>query len=150
MLITAVTMVVSSGAVVIWRTNDWSIFRGVDRKLPQIAQAGVARAEIVDRQLHAAAPSGLAGRTAVDSARFIRTLSVSSSSRDAGIQARFLEDRENAFKEILVAELHRGDVHGHRRQRQARIHPGPGLPARFAQDPVADRAESGRSLPRWE
>ena len=56
MLITAVTMVESSGAAVICRTNDWSIFSASIGKLSQIAQAGVARAKIIDGNLYASGP----------------------------------------------------------------------------------------------
>ena len=57
MLIIAVTMDVSSGAVVICRMNDWSILRAVHREFSEIAQAGVTGAEVIDRQSALPSPS---------------------------------------------------------------------------------------------
>ena len=71
-LMIAVTIAVSSGVLLIWRTNDWSILSASNRKFSQIAEARVAGAEIVHSYLHAFRPQRF--RTdAVDSARFIRT-----------------------------------------------------------------------------
>ena len=53
MPITALTMVASSGLLVIWFTNDLVDLQGIDRKLPQITQAGIAGAEVIDRKLYA-------------------------------------------------------------------------------------------------
>ena len=70
--------------------------------------------------------------------RFIRTLSVSSSSRNLGSKP-VSQDREYTLQKLLVSELHGGDVHCHRNQGQAGIHPGTGLRTSFAKDPFVDR-----------
>ena len=56
MLMIAVTMVVSSGAVVDLTDEGLVDLQGIDRKSSQIAQARVTRAEIIDGELHAAGP----------------------------------------------------------------------------------------------
>ena len=66
--------------------------------------------------------------------------------KKSGIQARILKDCKYTFQEVLVPKLHRGDVHGHRTQAQARIQPSLGLLARFMQDPVADRQNQAAVL----
>ena len=138
MLITAVTMVVSSGAVVIWRINDWSILRASIGNFPQIAQAGVPRAEVIDGQLHPLALSVLR-MDAVDSACFIRTLSVSSSSRDLGSKpvprGLRIHLQENSRCRNSIAEMFTAIVaSGRPASSQARA-----CSARFTKDPVADR-----------
>ena len=78
---------------------------------------------------------------AADSARFMRTLSVSSSSRDLGsspvssrIANRFSRkcSLRNSIAETLTAMVIAG---------RPASSPGSGLPARFAQDPCTDRQD---------
>ena len=59
MLITAVTMVVSSASGGDLTDERLVDFQGIDRKLSQIAQAGVSRAEVIDCHLHPSFPQGL-------------------------------------------------------------------------------------------
>src|ERR1700730_5116215 len=62
------------------------------------------------------------------------------------MQTRIRENGEYAFKKILIPELHRGDVHTHRTERQARLHPGLSLLTRLTKDPVANRENQATVL----
>ena len=53
MPIIALTILASSGSAVMSRTNDAVDLQSVKRKATQIAKAGITRAKVVDRQLHA-------------------------------------------------------------------------------------------------
>ena len=137
MLITAVTMEVSSGAVVIWRTNDWSILRASMGNFLRIAQAGVTRAEVIHGQLHTSGAQSFQDRLRGFCAFHENTFG-ELELQSGGIQTRFVEDCEHALQEIVIAKLHCGNVYRHGGQGQARAHPGLRLGARFAQDPIAD------------
>jgi hypothetical protein len=64
MLITAVAMGASPPAVGADPTDERLVnFKGIDQKLSRIAQAGVACAEIVDRNLHPLFPLSVNSRT---------------------------------------------------------------------------------------
>src|SRR5882724_13561459 len=128
-------------------------FEGIDRKLSKIAQAGIPRAEVIDRQLDPSRSqypeNGLRGPGMLHKNTFGQL-----QLKTSGIQARILENCEYPFKKVLVPEFHRRDVHRHSTQGQACIQPGPGLLARFTKDPVADRKNQaavfrdGNKLPR--
>jgi len=128
-------MVVSWGELVIWRTNDWS--KVVDGKLGQVAQTGVARAEIIDRELHPTRPEGLKD--------ILCTLGILHQNafgqlelQKFGIQAGILQDGEYTWKEVLLPEFYGRNIYRHGNPRQACVHPGSGLQARYVQDPVAN------------
>ena len=75
---------------------------GIDREPPQIAQAGVTRAEIIDRQLH---PSR--SQCFEDGFRGLGTLHQNAFGqlqlKTSRIQARIVENCEYTFKKVLVS-----------------------------------------------
>jgi hypothetical protein len=74
---------------------------------------------------------------ALDSARFMRTLSVNSRSKDVGSKPVSFEHGEDSFQKALIPELHRGKVYRHRTYRQSAIQAGPGLLTCFPETPQA-------------
>src|SRR5665213_554360 len=119
-------------------TNERPVdFEGIERELLKIAQAGVARAEVIDRHPYPSIPQNLEdGRRALG--MFHKNSLGHLQLEIAWIQAGFAEDRKQAFQKLLVLKLDRGDIDGHGRYRQPCIHPGPLLRACFTKDPGAD------------
>src|ERR1700731_4555316 len=87
-------------------------FEGIDRKLSEVTQTRVTRAEVVDRELHPSRSQcledGLRGLGTLHQNAF-RQLQL----KRSRIQARILEDCEYTLKKVVVSELHRGDIHRH-------------------------------------
>src|ERR1700691_553104 len=111
---------------------------GINGKLPEIAQAGVPRAEVIDRNLHPSLSQcrengcgglGMLHQNAFGQLQF----------KKSRIQPRVLENREYAVKKALVSQLHRGDVYRHRPQGKAGVCPSLGLLAGLPKNPGADR-----------
>ena len=105
MPITAVTMVVSSPRADL--TDEQLIdLEGIDRKLEQIAQAGVTRAEVIDRHLYPSFPHGLEGGR-----RELGTLHQDAFGQleleRSWIEAGLGEYGEQIFQEALLLKLYR-------------------------------------------
>ena len=112
-------------------------FQGVDREALQVAQAGVAGAEVVDRQADAHVGQflqggGGAGRVRHDHAFRDFQLEL------GGVAAGFGQDLAHQLDQVLLVELARGQVHGDGQRRQAGLAPGHQLLAGGAQHPGAD------------
>src|SRR5208282_3537447 len=107
------------------------------RKLAQVAQAGVAGAEVIHRETyahysellkHSGGGQGVLHEDAFGNLKF----------QIARFHARFRKCLADTFQEILGAKLDGRNVHGNRDQRQARVLPSANLPAGFPQHPAAD------------
>ena len=138
MLITAVTMAVSSGDGGDLADERLVDLEGIDGKLSQIAQAGVTRAEIIDRHLH---PSG--SQCLQDRCSGLGMLH-QNAFRQLQLKRSRIAGPFPSELRIHLPESSRCGTPWRRclppsSQRQACIHPGPGLLARFTKDPFADR-----------
>src|ERR1700687_1370655 len=112
-------------------------FQEINGKLPKIAEAGIAGAEVIHRKVYphhfellkyVGRGFGILHKDAFGELE----LEISS------FQAGFREYRPHTFDKIPIAELDGGNVDGNRHWRQSRVLPGARLPARFAQHPTAD------------
>src|SRR6202040_709418 len=108
---------------------------GVNRKLLQIAQAGITRAEVIDRDSYSfrskCSQNGCSRLGALHENTF-RQLQF----QKLWIQTCLLENGKDSFQKALIPELHRGNVHSDRTQGQSGIHPASGLLTRFTKAPV--------------
>ncbi len=117
-----------------------------NRQLAQIAERGIAGAEVVQRQGQADAAQLLhhgldRGCLAVDEHRFGKL-----ELDRAGRQADLLEQRHGGLDEAVAGKLLSRDVDRDRRHRQPLRPPQPGLPAGRAQDPGAQPVDQARAL----
>ena len=103
----------------------------------QVAQAGITRTEIVDRQAHA--DLGEPGQRDDD---FLRPLHRrrfrNFQFQETGIQFRVAKDLFDAFQQILLPELARGQIHGDLDRHKSGVLPRTVLPARRLEHPFAD------------
>ena len=113
-------------------------------QLAQVAQARVAGAEVVDRQVDArraeAAEGRLGGLGVLHRHRF-GDLAGEERRMDAVPTQRLLD----ALEDVLLAHLQCGQVHGEAHA-QPLLAPPPRLPAGFLDDPVAQRADQSVAL----
>src|ERR1700674_2093279 len=112
-------------------------FQDINGKLPKIAEAGIAGAEVIHRKVnphrfellkYSVRGFGILHKDAFGDLEF----------EISSFQAGFRKYRPHTFDKILIAELDGGNVDGNRHWRQSRVLPGARLPACFAQDPTAD------------
>ncbi len=140
----------NTGVIVIRRDveQERSVdLQGIDWKAPHIAQAGIPRAEIVQREANSHALQGVKhrnGRTRILHQESFREFEF----QIRGIEACAAQRRAHVLDEILRPQFNRGDVDGHLHLGQAGILPGFRLATSFAQDPPAEGHNQARSLPQ--
>src|SRR5437016_2358151 len=112
-------------------------FQDINGKLPKIAEAGIAGAEVIHRKVnphrfellkYGGRGFGILHKDTFGDLEF----------EIARFQASFQEYRPDTFDKTLVAELDGGNVDGNRQWRQPRVLPGARLGACFAQHPSTD------------
>src|ERR1700691_2816737 len=109
----------------------------IDGESGEIAQTGIACAEIVDRYLHSCCfkcvEDGFGGiGTPHQNAFGQLQLQIT------GVQSGFIESLEYDVAEVLVSKFHRGYVYGHGLEAEFCVEPGTRLTARFAKHPIID------------
>src|SRR6185437_7942642 len=110
----------------------------VERQAPQVAQARVAGAEVIDRNAHP--ESGQAAEDFDRSLRVVHNRALGQLQlEEAGLEACLMQRATDYFEEIPLAELLRRQVHGHSYRADAGHLPCSRLPARFAQHPFPNR-----------
>src|SRR6266849_1289702 len=109
----------------------------INGKLPKIAEAGIAGAEVIHRKVHPhdfeLLKYGGRGFHIVHKHTFGEL-----ECEIPRCQASFREYRPDAFDKTLLAELDGGNIDGNRQWRESCALPGARLPACFAQHPTAD------------
>src|ERR1700693_5797890 len=112
-------------------------FQNINGKLPKIAQAGIAGAEVIhckeyphhfELLKYGDHGFGILHKDAFGELEF----------EISSFQASFREYRPDTFGKTLIAELDGRNVDGNRQWRQSRVLPGTRLTACFAQHPTAD------------
>src|ERR1700688_958732 len=109
----------------------------VDGELAEIAEAGIAGAEVVHSQVYTHPFEGLkhiGGSLDVAHQDALGELKV----EIAGFQAGFRENRADALDKTLIAKLDSGNIDGNALERQTRVLPFAGLSAGFIEYPSAD------------
>src|ERR1700722_4968093 len=112
-------------------------FQDINRKLAEIAETGIASAEVVDRKAYShpferlkygCRGFGVLHKDAFSELEF----------EISGVQTGFRECRPHTFDKTLTAELDSGNVDGNGHWRESNVLPSACLPACFAQHPTAD------------
>ena len=112
-------------------------FQDINGKLPKIAEAGIAGAEVIHGKVYphsfellkyGSRGFGILHKYAFGELEF----------QISRFQASFRKYRPDTLDKTLFAELDGGNVDGNRQRRQSRVLPGARLPACFAQHPTAD------------